>query len=199
MGTILFTLLFVIAVSMDSFGIGCMIGLKQIHLSLKGIFGIAILSGLCFLGSASIGYILLPFVEAELFERIGALAFIGLGLFFIWSNTRHPVQDDSDPIWMQPTRVLQSPEAADVDHSGGIKGKEVLLLGIALSLDTIGAGISGVFIGIPPFYTAGLIVLMTSLMLYGGLKSGAKLSKQVDYFSALPGLLLIIIGLIKLL
>ncbi|MCP3030544.1 manganese efflux pump [Halobacillus sp. A1] len=198
MGTMLFTLLFVIAVSLDSFGIGCMIGLKKIQLSIKAVGAIAFLSGLCFLLSASIGHLLLPFVDAHLFESLGAMAFILLGLFFIWSNYRKPAEKEQDNIWTQPARILQSPEAADVDHSGGIHGKEVWLLGLALSLDTIGAGVSGVFIGIPPFFTAGLIFLMTSAMLYGGLKSGAKLSRKLDYLSALPGFLLIIIGLIKL-
>ncbi|MFG6148301.1 manganese efflux pump [Halobacillus sp. B23F22_1] len=198
MGTGFLTLLFVVAVSIDSFGIGCMIGLKKIYLSFKGICGIALLSGLCYLCSASVGHLLLPYINPQLFEWLAALSFVGLGLFFIWSNKKSTNANHDESIWTQPTRVLKSPEDADVDHSGGIHGKEVVLLGAALSLDTIGAGFSGVFIGLPPFYTAGLIILATCVMLYGGLKSGEKFSSKTDYLSMLPGILLIIIGLIKL-
>ncbi|WP_235001622.1 manganese efflux pump [Halobacillus sp. Marseille-P3879] len=195
----LLTILFVVAVSIDSFGIGCMIGLKKIVLSLKGIFGIALLSGLCYLCSASMGYLLLPYIDPHLFEWLASLLFIGLGVYFLWSNySSDDKREEEDSIWMQPARVLKSPEDADIDESGGIQGKEVILLGIALSLDTIGAGFGGVFIGLQPFSTSALIVLATGIMLYGGLKSGSKLSSRVNYLSNLPGILLIIIGLIKL-
>ncbi|WP_173915870.1 manganese efflux pump [Halobacillus sp. Marseille-Q1614] len=198
MGTAVFLFLFVIAVSMDSFGIGCIIGMKGIQLSNRAILGIACLSGLFFLGSAMAGFLLLPYVDADLFEWLGALAFIVLGAFFLINNLRQNEEEDVTSVWKQPVHVLQAPESADIDRSGGIKGKEVFLLGIALSLDTIGAGISGVFIGIPPFTAAALIFVLTSAMLYGGLKCGARLSHKLEYLSSLPGILLILIGLIKI-
>ncbi|MCP3025468.1 manganese efflux pump [Halobacillus sp. A5] len=198
MGTVFLTLLFVIAVSVDSFGIGCMIGLKKIGLSFTGICGIAMLSGLCYLCSATAGHLLLPYINPNLFEWLAALSFIGLGVFFIWSNHSNHEDSKEDSIWTQPARVLKSPENADIDDSGGIQGKEVILLGLALSLDTIGAGFSSVFIGIKPLYTAGLIAMMTYIMLYGGLKSGERFRSRINHLSNLPGILLIIIGLIKL-
>ncbi|UOQ94107.1 manganese efflux pump [Halobacillus shinanisalinarum] len=199
MGTVLFTFLFGLAVSVDSFGIGCMIGLKKIGISQKGIFLIALLSGGCFLLSASFGQWVMPFIDQTHAERLGALALIGIGLFFIFQYVKSPNEPvEDEKIWVQPTRVLQSPETADVDRSGQIKGMEVLILGLALSLDTLAAGFSSSFIGVDPFQVTGLIVIMTSIMLCVGIKSGAKLSKKVNNISVLPGMLLIIIGLIKL-
>lgn len=68
----------------------------------------------------------------------------------------------------------------------------------ALSLDTIGAGISGALIGLPVLMTAGLIASATFLMLSTGIIAGSKLTSRVESISILPGVLLIIIGLIKL-
>ncbi|WP_082233621.1 manganese efflux pump [Halobacillus massiliensis] len=198
MGTAIFLFLFVMAVSMDSFGIGCIIGMKGILLSNRAVLAIASLSGLFFLCSAMAGFLLLPVVDADFFERLGAIAFIVLGVLFLINNFRSDQGEGEKTIWKQPAQILQAPETADIDRSGGIKGKEVFILGIALSLDTIGAGISGVFIGVPPLTTAALIFLLTSAMLFGGLKCGAKLRNKLGFLSFLPGILLILIGIIKI-
>ncbi|MFD2926196.1 sporulation membrane protein YtaF [Halobacillus naozhouensis] len=199
MGIVLFTFLFGLAVSVDSFGIGCMIGLKKIGISKKGICAIACLSGCCYLLSAYLGEWIKPFIDQAYAERFGALGLIAIGLFFLFHCLRKPEKPtQEDNVWAQPTKVLQSPEAADLDRSGQIKGRELLLLSLALSLDTFAAGISGSFIGIDPNLTACLILIMTTFMLLAGVRSGEKLSKKINNISILPGMLLIIIGLIKL-
>ncbi|WP_163526562.1 manganese efflux pump [Halobacillus ihumii] len=199
MGIVLFPFLFGLAVTVDSFGIGCMIGLKRIGISKKGICAIALLSGCCYLLSASLGEWIKLFMDQAYAERLGAIALIVIGLFFLFHCLRKPEKPkQEDNVWAQPAKVLQSPEAADLDRSGQIKGKELLLLSLALSLDTFAAGFSGSFIGINPILTACLIVVMTTFMLLAGVKSGAKLSKKINNISMLPGMLLIIIGLIKL-
>ncbi|WP_246363572.1 sporulation membrane protein YtaF [Halobacillus locisalis] len=194
----MFTFLFVLAVSMDSFGIGCVLGMKKIHITFRGILLISFVSGGMFLASSYLGYLLLPFISPVYAERIGAIALILIGMYFLWQFFRSPDQEDEEEPWLNPAKVLNDPLAADVDHSGGIQGKEVWLLGAALSLDTIGAGISGAFIGISPFLTATLIAISTFAMLSGGVISGSKWTEKVESVSILPGVLLIIIGLIKL-
>ncbi|KHE71527.1 manganese efflux pump [Halobacillus sp. BBL2006] len=197
MGIITFTFLFVTAVSIDSFGIGCVLGMKRIRLALSGVVFIAFLSGLGFLLSSYMGHLLLPFISPEYADRLGAIALIGIGIYFLWQYFRKPESSKGDP-WLKPARVLNDPQTADVDRSGGIRGKEVWLLGTALSLDTIGAGVSGAFIGVSPFITSALIFLATFLMLFIGIKGGAKFSEKAESISILPGVLLIIIGIIKL-
>lgn len=199
MGIVTFTFLFVTAVSIDSFGIGCVLGMKQIRLTLNGVLFIALLSGLGFLTASYLGYLMLPLVSPEYAERFGAIALIGIGIYFLWQYFRKidSTKKQEEP-WLNPSRVLNDPASADVDRSGGIRGKEVWLLGAALSLDTIGAGVSGAFIGVAPFLTSGLITIATFTMLFLGIKGGGKLSEKAESISILPGVLLIIIGLIKL-
>ncbi|ARI76831.1 sporulation membrane protein YtaF [Halobacillus mangrovi] len=199
MGIVTFTILFVTAVSIDSFGIGCVLGMKRIGLALPGVLFIAFFSGIGFLLSSYIGHLVLPFVSAEYADRLGAIALICIGIYFLWQYFRkHDTAKDNGEPWLKPSRVLNDPQTADVDRSGGIRGKEVWLLGTALSLDTIGAGVSGAFIGVSPFITSLLIFLATFLMLFAGIKGGAKFSEKAESISILPGVLLIIIGMIKL-
>lgn len=199
MGIGMFIFLFVTAVSIDSFGIGCVLGLKKVGITMKGVLLIACLSGIMFLLSSFFGHLLVQFVAAEAAERVGALALIGIGIYFLWQffKKEKAPEREREP-WLNPTKVLNDPVAADVDRSGGIRGKEVWLLGAALSLDTIGAGISGALIGIPTFFTASMIAAATFIMLACGTLCGEKLSDKAESLSILPGVLLIIIGLIKL-
>lgn len=199
MGIGMFIFLFVTAVSIDSFGIGCVLGLKKVGLNFRGIILIALVSGGMFLLSSVFGHMLVHVIAAEDAERVGALALIGIGIFFLWQFFKKEVPSrEGTQLRFNPTKVLNDPVSADIDHSGGIRGKEVWLLGAALSLDTIGAGISGALIGIPTFYTALLITASTFFMLFCGIISGSKLSDKAESLSILPGVLLIIIGLIKL-
>ncbi|UOQ46178.1 manganese efflux pump [Halobacillus salinarum] len=199
MGIAVFTFLFVIALSLDSFGIGCIIGMKNIGVTWKGIIGIGMVSGSCFLLSSYAGRLLLPFLTEQAANRIGAVLLIAIGCFYLWQHFRKekPSPGKKKP-WTQPARVFQNPVEADMDQSGGIRGKEVLVLGAALSLDSFGAGISGALIGISPLLTAGLIAAATCIMLAGGLICGAKLNEKIDSLSLFPAILLIIIAIIKL-
>ena len=51
-------------------------------------------------------------------------------------------------------QILRTPQMADVDRSGIISASEALLLGIALSLDSFGAGLGAAMIGFSPLLTA---------------------------------------------
>ncbi|WJE14610.1 sporulation membrane protein YtaF [Halobacillus sp. ACCC02827] len=194
----LFVFLFVTAVSIDSFGIGCVLGLKKVTIAKRAVLSIACLSGVVFLLSSYFGHLLIAYVSPEVAEKTGASALIFIGIFFLWQFFKKRKPQKEDDSWFKPAEVLNDPVAADVDHSGGIRGKEVFLLGIALSLDSIGAGVSGAMIGMPTLMTSLFITLATFLMLAGGIWSGRHLSEKVESISILPGVLLIIIGLIKL-
>lgn len=96
-------------------------------------------------------------------------------------------------------QILRTPQTADFDASGIISSPEAIMLGIALSLDAFGAGIGAALLGVDPISTPLIIALFSALFLIGGTKMGQKLAHIpiMKYFSGLPGLLLIILGIIK--
>nr|WP_193790115.1 manganese efflux pump [Paenibacillus beijingensis] len=97
-------------------------------------------------------------------------------------------------------QILRTPQEADIDRSGTISPSEALLLGSALSLDAFGAGLGAAMVGLEPLVTACAITLSSGLFLLLGLRFGFRFSSwhRIQSLSALPGILLILIGISKL-
>ncbi len=102
--------------------------------------------------------------------------------------------------WGIIVQILRTPSAADMDRSGTIAGGEAFLLGAALSLDAFGAGIGAAMVGFAPPTTALLIAASSGLFLHLGTRFGYKVSgcRWIRQLSALPGVMLILMGLFKL-
>lgn len=98
-------------------------------------------------------------------------------------------------------QILRTPSSADMDASGSISSMEAMILGIALSLDAFGAGLGAALLGFGPVSTSMMIALFSGTFLLLGLKTGLKLSGSfwMKHAAALPALLLIAMGIMKLL
>ncbi|WP_150267139.1 manganese efflux pump [Paenibacillus tepidiphilus] len=98
-------------------------------------------------------------------------------------------------------QILRTPSSADLDASGSISPVEAMVLGIALSLDAFGAGLGAALLGFSPVATSLMIALFSGSFLLLGMKTGLKLSGSfwTKHAAALPALLLIAMGIMKLL
>lgn len=97
-------------------------------------------------------------------------------------------------------QILRKPQVADVDRSGSISSSEAVLLGVALSFDAFGAGLGAALIGLSPGVTSVAISLSSAIFLLAGLRVGLKYAglRGMQALSAVPGMMLIIIGIIKM-
>lgn len=97
-------------------------------------------------------------------------------------------------------QILRKPQVADVDKSGSISASEALLLGVALSFDAFGAGLGAAMIGLQPTVTAVVIALSSAVFLVAGMRVGFKYAgwRGMQALSAVPGMMLIVMGIIKL-
>ncbi|WP_124726954.1 sporulation membrane protein YtaF [Staphylospora marina] len=204
-----------LAVSMDGFGVGMTYGIRRMHIPLSSVLIIAMCSGGAVFAAMSFGNVLETWIPPETAVRLGAWIFIGLGCWAIVQATRAvrregrnlPREAPSARIWTLriPSlglviHILKEPMAADLDGSGSISGKEAVLLGSALALDSTGAGIGAAFVGAPALPVAMLVAAMSGLFLragmkWGGLLSGRKWDKAVNL---LPGLILLLLGCVRL-
>ncbi|ADY56454.1 sporulation protein YtaF [Syntrophobotulus glycolicus DSM 8271] len=95
-------------------------------------------------------------------------------------------------------QILKTPSAADIDNSGTIGILESFLLGLALSLDAFSSGIAASMAGIPA-YSIVLVALTQFIMIRTGHSLVGKLSsKLLERAKFLPGVLLILVGSIKM-
>lgn len=98
-------------------------------------------------------------------------------------------------------QILRSPQEADVDRSGIISPSEAVMLGVALSLDALGAGLGAALLGLPSLTTAVVIACSCALFLMTGTWLGIRFAARrgVQALSVVPGILLILMGIMKLL
>jgi putative sporulation protein YtaF len=204
-------LLLSFAVSLDSFTAGFTFGLRKITISIRSILSIGIVTAIVFLIAMLIGEKLSGLFSESIADFIGGFLFIGIGLWVIYQffkghKTSKPRNEKPYILkWEIKSlgiviQILRDPDTADLDRSGDIRGMEAVVLGAALSLDAFGAGIGAAIFGFIPLITASIIAGMSCLFLWLGTKSGIILSKWswIDRVTFLPGVILILLGFMKL-
>lgn len=93
--------------------------------------------------------------------------------------------------------ILRRPECADKDRSKNIDFKEATILGIALSINNIGGGLSAGMIGLNEFLVGFMSALISFLALWAGnyITEFLKRFKMGDKAAILAGIFLIAIGI----
>jgi putative sporulation protein YtaF len=214
-----------LAVSLDSCSVGLLYGSRKIRIPWLSILIISICSGVVIWGSMRLSLTFMGWLKPDLAKAAGAIILVIVGVWaviqFFLHNYRPNQADDSviklpAGISQQPVRtvfhieirkiglviqILRSPAVADMDRSGNISPWEASILGFALSLDALGAGIGAALVGYSPLPTAILIAFSGGLFIAVGLRLGRWLygNRWMQRLSILPGLFLITLGIMKLL
>jgi len=104
------------------------------------------------------------------------------------------------PAFRLMLRIRRTPSLADVDRSGTISAAEAVLLGLALSLDSLGAGFGAALVGFPPAAAAAAIGAACALCMFAGAKLGLVLAgaRWLGKLALLPGCILIVMGFLKM-
>lgn len=215
---LIYLLILALAVSLDSFGVGVTYGLRKMKLPVISIIIIGLSSAIMILISMQIGVWLSLMLPPSMAKWIGSIILVSIGVWAILqvlkSNQEAEI-DNKKSITNKGKRIvyieikklgivieiLKKPIKADIDNSGNISASEAMLLGLALSLDAFGAGIGAALVGFNSVVAAITIAGMSSLFILLGLKTGFWFS-GIDWlkkFTVLPGIILILIGILKVL
>ncbi|MYL45836.1 sporulation membrane protein YtaF [Virgibacillus halodenitrificans] len=192
-------LLLVIAVSLDGFGVGITYGMRNIRVPFPALFIIMICSGVIVVISMTIGNVISSWFTPTAGKFLGGSILVALGLFSLW-NSIGKNNDEKGKNKNILTTVLSTPDSADLDQSGTISTGEAFLLGAALALDALGAGIGASMLGYSPVITAFLIACMSGIFLFSGIRVGIILAKneKLRRMSVIPPVLLITIGILNI-
>jgi putative sporulation protein YtaF len=166
--------LLAIALSLDSLMVGLVYGARRIRLPLGAIVVVSLSTGLLLFaamaGGAAIATLLSPLVA----QRTGALLLALVGLWVIYqtymSGPTEPIEpegsgsapDAAKDVTIKVVsiklgsvgivvKILREPGAADMDRSGHISLGEAWILGIALALDSVAAGLGAGMAGFSPY------------------------------------------------
>lgn len=198
------------ALSLDSFGVGLTYGMRKIKIPWHSLVFIGLCSGISILIAMSVGTTLAQLISVSAAEMLGAFILIGIGAWAVFESYRPQKEhvqkqqkqelDFTIKMFGFVIHILRDPEKADMDSSGTVTGREALLLGLALSLDAFGAGIAAALMGFSPLGLALSVAFLSVMFVLLGMVGGHRLAhvKWVKRLSFLPGILLILIGLLKL-
>jgi putative sporulation protein YtaF len=150
-------------------------------------------------GAAILGRAVTGSFGTEAASVIAMVLLAGLGSWMILQTFKQPWHEQEPPekdaasLWT----VLLKPHHADVDASKHIDFKEGAVLGIALSINNIGGGLSAGIIGVSPFLVGFLSALVSFIALWSGNYVAEFFVKRglVDRASVIGGVLLIVIGI----
>ena len=196
----LFTcILVVIAVNIDSLAIGAAYGLSEIKISLWAKLGISLSAALAFFCTVLLGSRLESFCRNLPWDWLSAILLLIFGVVLIIS------------VLCSEDQVLKSPEKADSNADKIISAKESVILGIALSVDSLGVGFSLGLVGANLIAAPVSVFIVNLIFLSVGEKSGQKILKTQSRFfnkskiwlkklsSYIPGIVLIALAIWQML
>ncbi|MDL2288935.1 sporulation membrane protein YtaF [Oscillospiraceae bacterium OttesenSCG-928-F05] len=201
-------LLLCVALSIDSFSVGCSFGLRRMRVPLRSYAVLFCLSGA--LTGAAVFFgdrlsLILPGRAADLF---GMAILAGIGAWTIVRAFRPDGADAREAKRYQlnlgtlrlSVQVIRRPESCDFDGSNSISPGEAAFLALGLSVDAMAAGVGSGLAGFPVFAVPLLAASLSLVFLSLGRGLGGRFSRLRDalFMKLLPGGLLILTGLLKL-
>ena len=145
--------LLALSLSIDALVVGISLGIEKIRVSSGARCVVCCLSMAAALASMLLGSGLAALCSPHAAAVVGATILFAMGLWILVSGLVRGdprCQGAMDEITLFEVafrslgvtlRILKSPETSDVDRSGNIDAAESLPLGLALSLDILGAGV----------------------------------------------------------
>ena len=188
---ILSSFLLAISLSLDAFTVGLVYSIKKINIPITSKIIICFLSILYAGISLKIGKTISVFLPTLYSTIIGVLILFVMGLLIIINS-----------LLKSKNNVITQSIKSDADKSGTIDIRESLLLGLTLSMDSIGVSIGSALAGfysmLIPF-TIGLFqITLLCLGIYFGRKFASSNKINPNLIAILPGILLIILAILRI-
>ncbi|MDI3540817.1 MAG: hypothetical protein PWP66_355 [Thermosediminibacterales bacterium] len=201
--------LLALAISVDAFMTGVSYGMREINIPPLSLTVISIITISFLLIAMKVGIILSTYLSSRLAVALGALILISVGLSSVYKVHFSDHKNGIKPLLHIKIKslgliikILKEPVKADMDISGDINLKEAWLLGTALALDSLGAGLGAGVTG----YNLWLTVLLTSVFTPLAIITGIKIGRFVFNYDSiknstkfLPGIILVLIGILRIL
>lgn len=209
-------IIFALALNLDSFGAGVAYGSRQIKVPVLSLCIISLISVVSISISMLGGQFLLSALPVSLARQFGGILLILIGFWVLYQTRRSGRQEtekaaldeNSDgrmiKIHIRPLglviQVLKEPVCADLDSSGVISPGEAFILGVALAMDAFAAGFAVSMLGFSTGLTATVVGLGHFFLTYLGIQAGRSITnfRAGRYLTALPGCILITLGLFKI-
>ena len=189
-----------LANNIDNIGVRIAYSIRGIRIPTSKNLWISVITFIISSFAAFSGSVISGFLSKQISSIISMLFLITIGLWIILEpklKKRSILKVESNAGKSNIYNILIKPETADMDNSKEIDFKEATFLGIALSINNIGGGLSAGMIGLNSFFVG----LFSAIISFLALWSGNYITKFFDRWdlgdkaALLSGILLIIIGI----
>ncbi|MDA8387979.1 MAG: manganese efflux pump [Nitrospiraceae bacterium] len=198
MHRLLYTFFIALTNNFDNIGTRIAYSIRGIRISLPINLWVSVITFVVSFGAALSGKIISGLITREVSSILAMLLLSAIGSWMILEPYRKKNRDCTvGPGEKSICHVLLNPKDADMDDSKHIDFREATLIGIALSINNIGGGVSAGMIGLNSFLIGSLSALISFLALWAGNYISEffirwKISNKAAFVA---GLLLIAIGI----
>ena len=196
--------LFAFSANIDNFTVGIAYGIKKIKISLLSNLLIALITAAGTFVSMAIGLALSKVLTVSAANIIGSVILIVLGIWiakdFFKKNKNFEISEHKNQHIADYNQILETPELADLNHSGTIDIKESLVLAFALTINNFGLGIGASITGLNIYATVLCTFFFSILSITVGCLLGRSyLSTLLGKFAPLvSGLIIVLLGIYEL-
>lgn len=188
--------LIALANNLDNISVRIAYSIRGIKISLAKNLWISIITFFISSASAFSGSILLKHLNKRASAVISLLMLVGIGLWIIFEPYfKKETKDENQDVNL--IEILNAPEKADIDNSKDIDFKEATFLGVALSINNVGGGLSAGVMGLNVIFIGLLSAVISFLAIWSGNYVTEFLKKWSFQHKAniIAGLLLVILGI----
>jgi putative sporulation protein YtaF len=161
--------IFIIALTnnLDNIGVRIAYSIRGIRITTVINIWISLITFVISYVSAYSGTVISGYLGKQWSSLLTMILLSGIGSYMIYRQYLRRMcqgefgQDNKKGI----CHILLNPENADIDNSKHIDFKEATLLGIALSINNLGGGVSAGMIGLSPFWVGLLSAVLSFLIL----------------------------------
>ncbi|MBF0559710.1 MAG: sporulation membrane protein YtaF [Nitrospirae bacterium] len=199
-----YTFFIALSNNFDNIGVRVAYSLRGIKISNMINLWISVITFFISAFAAYSGSMISGVFSKQLSSIIAMLLLSAIGLWMIIDHYRHKgkneVEESNDDNEAGILHILAHPHKADKDKSKHIDFKEATVLGIALSINNVGGGLSAGMIGLSSFWVGLLSAVISFVALWGGNYISEYFIKWhiADKATVLAGVVLIAIGIEQL-
>jgi putative sporulation protein YtaF len=163
--------IFIIALTnnLDNIGVRIAYSIRGIKISTVINIWISVITFIISTIAAYSGTVLLGYLGKQLSSLLTMMLLSGIGSYMIYRQyLKRMCQGEFGQDKKGICHILLKPENADLDNSKHIDFKEATILGIALSINNVGGGLSAGMIGLNPFWVGLLSAVLSFFILWAG-------------------------------
>lgn len=202
----LLSFLLALSISLDALGVGLSYGLRQIRFPLLSRLLLALETAMLLYLFLQVGAFLAKLLPFHMAQYLATIFLLGFGCWLCIQGLRSDAassQKDTSDTTVSALSFLRTPSRCDKDASASLEPKEALLLGLVLSADACGVGISA---GAAALYVVWLplwaALTQTCFLTIGGwIGHGVSMRCQIPEhrYCLLSGVIFLGIGITRLL